>query len=114
MTFFINKNTLIMEKKENQGGLNIELSEEVAQGVYSNLAVISHSGSEFIVDFVRMMPGIPKAPVKSRIILSPDNAKRLLKALGDNVRKYEQTFGVIKEQKGLQIPMNFGGPTAKA
>ncbi len=103
-----------MENKENQGGLNIELSAEIAQGIYSNLAVISHSGSEFIIDFVRMMPGIPKAPVKSRIILSPDNAKRLLNALNDNVRKYEQTFGEIKEQKGPQIPMNFGGPTAKA
>jgi len=103
-----------MENKENQGGLNIELNEETAQGVYSNLAVLSHSGSEFIVDFVRMMPGIPKAPVKSRIIMTPDNAKRLLKALGDNIRKYEQTFGEIKENKGPQIPMNFGGPTAKA
>jgi len=103
-----------MENKENKGGLNIELSEEVAQGVYSNLAVISHSASEFIVDFVRMMPGVPKAPVKSRIILSPDNAKRLLKALADNVRKYEQSFGEIKEIKGPNMPMNFGGPTAKA
>ena len=103
-----------MENKENQNSLNIELNEETAQGVYSNLAVISHSGSEFIVDFVRMMPGIPKAPVKSRIIMTPDNAKRLLKALGDNIRKYEQTFGQINENKGPQIPMNFGGPTAKA
>ena len=103
-----------MENKENQNSLNIELNEETAQGVYSNLAVISHSGSEFIVDFVRMMPGIPKAPVKSIIIMTPDNAKRLLKALGDNIRKYEQTFGQINENKGPQIPMNFGGPTAKA
>ncbi len=103
-----------MEQQDNKNGLNIELSADIAQGIYSNLAVISHSGSEFIIDFVRMMPGIPKAPVKSRIILSPDNAKRLLKALGDNIRKYEQTFGEIKEQKGPQIPMNFGGPTAKA
>ncbi|NPA44195.1 MAG: DUF3467 domain-containing protein [Chlorobi bacterium] len=103
-----------MDKNENKGGLNIELSEEIAQGVYSNLAVISHSASEFIVDFVRMMPGVPKAPVKSRIILSPDNAKRLLKALGDNIRKYEQAFGEIKDVKGPNMPMNFGGPTAKA
>jgi len=104
----------MMENKENKGGLNIELSEEVAQGTYSNLAVISHSASEFIVDFVRMMPGIPKAPVKSRIIMSADNAKRLLKALNDNIKKYENTFGEIKEHKGPKIPMNFGGPTAKA
>jgi len=103
-----------MENKENKGGLNIELNDDVAQGVYSNLAVISHSTSEFIIDFVRMMPGIPKAPVKSRIILSPDNAKRLLKALNDNLKKYEQTFGEIKDHKGPKIPMNFGGPTAKA
>ncbi len=102
------------KNKENQGNLNIELPEEVAHGIYSNLAVISHSGSEFIIDFVRMMPGIPKAPVKSRIILTPDNAKRLLNALRENIRKYEQTFGEIKEQKGPQVPMNFGGPTAKA
>ena len=103
-----------MEKKENPGGLNIELSEEVAQGIYSNLAVISHSASEFIVDFVRMMPGVPKPPVKSRIILTPDNAKKLFKALGDNIRKYENTFGEIKDIKGPNVPMNFGGPTAKA
>jgi len=103
-----------MENKENKGGLNIELSEEIAQGTYSNLAVISHSTSEFIVDFVRMMPGIPKAPVKSRIIMTPDNAKRLLNALSENIKKYENTFGDIKENKGPKIPMNFGGPTAKA
>ena len=103
-----------MDNKENKGGLNIELNEEVAQGTYANLAVISHSTSEFIIDFVRMMPGIPKAPVKSRIILSPDNAKRLLKALSDNIKKYETTFGDIKDLKGPKIPLNFGGPTAKA
>lgn len=103
-----------MENKENKNGLNIELTEDVAQGTYTNLAVISHSASEFIIDFVRMMPGIPKAPVKSRVIMSPDNAKRLLKALGENIRKYEQSFGEIKDIKGPNIPMNFGGPTAKA
>lgn len=103
-----------MENTENKGGLNIELNEDVAHGIYSNLAIISHSTSEFIVDFVRMMPGIPKAPVKSRIILSPDNAKRLLKALSDNIKKYESTFGEIKDHQGPKIPMNFGGPTAKA
>jgi len=103
-----------MEKNENPGGLNIELNEEIAQGTYANLAVISHSTSEFIIDFVRMMPGIPKAPVKSRIILSPDNAKRLLKALSENIKKYESTFGEIKDFQGPKIPMNFGGPTAKA
>jgi len=83
-----------MEKKENQ--LNIELPEEVAQGTYSNLAIISHSSAEFILDFIRMMPGVPKAKVKSRIILTPEHAKRLLMALQDNVVKYEKQFGPIK------------------
>ena len=105
-----------MDKNSNENRLNIELTEEVAQGVYSNLAVISHSTSEFIVDFVRMMPGIAKAPVKSRIILSPDNAKRLMKALSDNIKKYESTFGEIKIKGGNNpvVPMNFGGPPAQA
>ncbi len=74
-------------KKKQQ--LNIELSEEVAQGIYSNLAVITHSASEFIIDFIRIMPGIPKANVKSRVILTPEHAKRLLLALQDNIKKYE-------------------------
>ncbi len=73
-------------KKKQQ--LNIELSEEVAQGIYSNLAVITHSASEFIIDFIRIMPGIPKANVKSRVILTPEHAKRLLLALQDNIKKY--------------------------
>jgi hypothetical protein len=102
-------------KKSNQ--LNIELSEEVAQGVYSNLAVITHSSAEFVVDFVRIMPGVPKAKVKSRIILTPEHAKRLLNALQDNVSKYEAIHGKIKNTEGggmPNIPMNFGGPTAQA
>src|SRR5680860_640015 len=98
--------------------LNIELSEEIAQGVYSNLAVITHSSSEFVVDFVRIMPGIPKANVKSRIILTPEHAKRLLLALQDNIKKYETVNGQIKNVKPgsdhMMPPMNFGGPTAQA
>lgn len=96
--------------------INIELSEEVAQGIYSNLAVITHSASEFVVDFVRIMPGIPKAQVKSRIILTPEHAKRLVAALQDNIEKYEVVNGPIKELKGPapMMPMNFGGPTAQA
>lgn len=98
--------------------LNIELSEEIAQGVYSNLAVITHSSSEFVVDFVRIMPGIPKANVKSRIILTPEHAKRLLLALQDNIKKYETVNGVIKNvkqgQNPMMPPMSFGGPTAQA
>ena len=97
--------------------LNIELSEEVAQGIYSNLAVITHSSSEFVVDFIRIMPGIPKANVKSRIILTPEHAKRLLLALQDNLKKFESVHGSIKISGGgdpLIPPMTFGGPTAQA
>lgn len=83
------------EKKENQ--LNIELTEETAEGVYSNLAIITHSNSEFIVDFIRIMPGVPKAKVKSRIVLTPQHAKRLMRALDENVSKYEAQNGPIKE-----------------
>ena len=106
------------EKKQKQQQLNIELSEEVAQGIYSNLAVITHSSSEFVVDFVRIMPGIPKANVKSRVILTPEHAKRLLLALQDNIKKFESVHGPIKNVKSgpgqAMPPMNFGGPTAQA
>ena len=104
------------EKSKNPNKINIELNEEVAQGIYSNLAVITHSSSEFVVDFVRIMPGIKKAQVKSRIILTPEHAKRLLGALNDNIKKYEAVHGTIKEVKGSGpvLPMNFGGPTAQA
>ncbi|MFY0644524.1 MAG: DUF3467 domain-containing protein [Bacteroidia bacterium] len=96
------------EKKGNQ--LDIELSEEIADGIYSNLAIISHSNSEFVIDFVRMLPGLPKAKVKSRIVLNPQHAKRLLIALGDNIQKFEENFGEIKlQEQGQQFPpMNFG------
>jgi hypothetical protein len=105
-----------MDDKKQQGQqLNIELSEEVAQGVYSNLAVITHSSSEFVVDFVRIMPGIPKANVKSRIILTPEHAKRLLMALQDNLKKYETMHGPVNVKGGSKMPpLNFGGPTAQA
>lgn len=105
------------EKNLKPQQLNIELSEEIGQGVYSNLAVITHSSSEFVVDFVRIMPGIPKANVKSRIILTPEHAKRLLFALQDNIKKYEAVNGPIKNNPGsdqMLPPMNFGGPTAQA
>lgn len=104
-----------MSEKENPNNqLNIELSEEVAEGVYSNLAIITHSNSEFVVDFVRIMPGVPKAKVKSRIVLTPQHAKRLMRALGENVSKFEQVHGVIKDNEGHAIPMNFGGLTTQA
>jgi len=100
------------EKNDNQ--LNIELAEDVAEGVYSNLAIITHSNTEFVLDFIRVMPGIPKAKVKSRIILTPEHAKRLLGALSDNIAKYEAANGSINTHDDPPFPMNFGGPTAQA
>ena len=106
-----------MEDKNKQNQINIELTEETGQGVYANLAVITHSSWEFVLDFVRIMPGMPKAKVKSRIILTPEHAKRLMSALQDNISKYESVNGTIKvssNKQGNPIPMNFGGPTAQA
>jgi hypothetical protein len=105
-----------MSEQKNAGQISIELNEEVAQGTYSNLAVITHSSSEFVIDFVRIMPGIPKAQVKSRIILTPEHAKRLVAAMEDNISKYEAVHGIIKEVKSSApvLPMTFGGPTAQA
>src|ERR1043165_6543926 len=102
-------------EEQNENQLNIELSEETAEGVYANLAIITHSNSEFVIDFIRIMPGVPKAKVKSRIVLTPDHAKRLLVALSDNVSKYEEANGTIQVNEQIPpIPMNFGGPTAQA
>ncbi|MBS7409221.1 MAG: DUF3467 domain-containing protein [Alloprevotella sp.] len=81
------------QNKDNQ--LQIELSPEVAEGTYANLAIITHSSAEFVVDFIRMLPGLPKANVKSRVVLAPEHAKRLLFALQDNIVKYEKAFGTI-------------------
>ena len=102
--------------EENNNQLNIELSEDTAEGIYSNLAVITHSHAEFIVDFIKLMPGVPKAKVKSRIILTPQHAKRLMNALKENINKFEQVHGVIKmtDENIPPFPMNFGGPTAQA
>lgn len=106
-----------MDKNQPQPGqINIELKEDIAQGVYSNLAIITHSTSEFVLDFIRIMPGIPKAQVKSRVILTPEHAKRLMKALEENVSKFEAQHGPIKMSGGPGIPnmpMNFG-PTGEA
>ena len=100
------------EEKKNQ--INIELSEEVAEGTYSNLAIISHNQTEFVVDFIRMLPNTPKAKVKSRILLTPIHAKRLLHALADNVKKYEGQFGKIEYRNEPPVPpINFT-PTAQA
>ena len=104
-----------MEEQNTTTEMNIELSEEIAEGVYSNLAIITHSNSEFIIDFVRMMPGVPKAKVKSRIILTPQHAKRLMKALKENIGKFENVHGNIKDTEGPNnFHLNFGGPPAQA
>lgn len=102
--------------EEKQQGLNIELSEEIAEGVYSNLAIITHSSSEFVFDFIRIMPGVPKARVKSRIVMTPEHAKKLMRALAENVGNYERVHGEIREEEGPMggIPLNFGGPTTEA
>ena len=94
--------------------LNIEISEEVAEGSYANLAIITHSHAEFVIDFVNVMPGTPKSKVKSRIILTPQHAKRFMKAITENLQKYEAVNGAIKDLEEIQLPMNFGGPTAQA
>ncbi|WP_375239427.1 DUF3467 domain-containing protein [Aurantibacter sp.] len=101
------------DKKSKQGQINIELDEATAEGVYSNLAIINHSVSEFVVDFVKIMPGTPKSKVKSRIILTPQHAKRFLKALNENVVRFEKQHGEIKDSEQPNIPLNFG-PTGQA
>ncbi|WP_419089228.1 DUF3467 domain-containing protein [Phocaeicola plebeius] len=93
-----------MEESNTENQFQIELNEDVAQGVYSNLTVITHSSSEVILDFVRVLPGIPKAEVKSRVILAPEHAKRLLLALQDNIRKYEAKFGTIQLFNESSLP----------
>lgn len=106
-----------MSKKPevNEQQINIELTEDIAEGVYANLAMIAHSNSEFVIDFIRLMPGVPKAKVKSRVILTPEHARRLLNALRDNIQKYEDNFGDIKESdEPVPFPMNFGGPIGQA
>lgn len=105
-----------MSENKNKNQINIELSEEIAEGTYANLAIITHSHSEFIVDFVKLMPGVQKAKVKSRVILTPEHAKRLYKALADNLKKYESAYGPIKEAPGHDVmpPFTLGGPTAEA
>ncbi|AMQ00288.1 MULTISPECIES: DUF3467 domain-containing protein [Pedobacter] len=104
-----------MENENNDNQINIELSEEIAEGIFSNLAIITHSNTEFVLDFIRVMPGVPKAKVKSRIILTPEHAKRLMSAMQDNIEKFESINGRIKTQEEPSgFPMNFGGPTAQA
>ncbi|GHA69746.1 DUF3467 domain-containing protein [Pontibacter akesuensis] len=103
------------EDLQKQNQISIELTEEVAEGEYVNLAMIAHSSSEFVVDFIKLMPGLPKAKVKSRIVITPEHAKRLLAALADNIKKFEDSFGEIKQtQDAPSFPMNFGGTVGEA
>lgn len=103
------------DKPEQKNQINIELSEEIAEGIYSNLAMIAHSNSEFVIDFIRLMPGLPKAKVKARVVITPEHARRLLSALKENIENYERNFGVIKTtEEGPQFPMNFGGTIGEA
>jgi len=103
-----------MAEQNKDSQINIELSEDMAQGVYSNLVAINHSPTEFVLDFIQMMPGVPKAKVQSRVILTPEHAKRLLQALGENVSRYEQNFGDVRTHAPPQVPLIFGGPTGQA
>ena len=107
-------NKASMQAQAQEGQINVELSEEIAEGQYSNLAIINHSPSEFVVDFIRVMPGVPKAKVKSRVVLTPQHAKRLLRALGDNIARYEAHHGEIRDMESQAFPMNFGGPQGQA
>ena len=103
-----------MENSNQSNQLNIEISEETAEGQYANLAVITHSHAEFVIDFVNVMPGTPKSKVKSRIILTPQHAKRFMHALVENISRFEAINGIIKDLETPDLPMNFGGPTAQA
>ena len=94
--------------------LNIELSEEMADGTYANLAIITHSFAEFVIDFVNVMPNVPKAKVKSRIVMTPQHSKRLMRALIDNIKRFEAQYGNIKDQETPTMPFNFGAPPAQA
>lgn len=103
-----------MPEQQPPNQLNIEISEEVSEGTYANLAIITHSHAEFVIDFVNVMPGTPKSKVKSRIIFTPMHAKRFMKALLENVERFEAAHGPIKDLEQVEIPMTFGGPTAQA
>ena len=94
--------------------INIEISEETSEGTYINLAIITHSHAEFVIDFVNVMPGTPKSKVKARMILTPTHAKRFMKAMIDNVKKFESVNGTIQDIEAVELPLNFGGPTAQA
>ena len=94
--------------KTKENNINIELDESIAQGLYSNLVIVNHSPTEFVLDFINVMPGAPKAKVRSRIILTPDQTKKFINALGENLNKYEKSFGKIKNFQKEVVPISFG------
>lgn len=98
----------MQQDQSQQNQLNIEISEEVAEGQYANLAIITHSHAEFVIDFVNVMPGTPKSKVKSRIIVTPQHAKRFMNALAENVQRYEAANGPIKDLEEIALPLTFG------
>jgi Protein of unknown function (DUF3467) len=112
------KTNQVKNKIENpqETQMEVELSEDMAEGVYANLAMIAHSHSEFVLDFIRMMPGVPKAKVKARVVITPEHAQRLLQALKDNIRKYEEAYGKVTamEDQNFHFPMNFKGTVGEA
>ncbi len=99
---------------ENTNQINIEISEEMSEGSYANLAIITHSHAEFVIDFVNVMPGAPKSKVKSRIIMTPFHAKRFMKAIVENLQKFEAVNGTVQDLESVEIPFNFGGPAGQA
>ena len=103
-----------MEDQSQEQQLNIELTEEMSDGVYSNLVIITHSFAEFVLDFVNVMPNVPKAKVKSRVVMTPQHAKRLMRAMVENVKRFEAQHGTIKEEEQPVMPFNFGGPAGEA
>lgn len=103
-----------MAAQNNQGKLEINVPDEQLEGVYSNLAVITHSSAEFILDFIRVLPGTSKAPVKARVVMAPEHAKRLLYALQNNIQKYEQAYGTIRFPQVPPQGGNMGGINGEA
>ena len=115
--YFCQKKAAMTPPQQNpEGSIDVELSEEIAEGTYANLAMIAHSNSEFILDFIRLMPGVPKAKVKARIILTPEHAKRLLAALQENIGRFEEAYGDINNPTDtFRFPSSgFGGPVGQA
>ena len=103
-----------MSEEIQNNQMNIEITDEIAEGIYANLAIITHSQAEFVLDFISVMPGMPKNKVKSRIIMTPFHTKRLMKALTENVQRFEQANGEIVDLEQVEMPMHFGGPKAEA